>query len=103
MDRAAEVAKRFALIDVNKNGELDKEELGKVFGEHADQFLTYCDKAGAGNKDDQINLKEFQDAIVLDCADLDDATFQETWLDRMDKSIADAGISAAAAEGDYPP
>ena len=34
----------FAKVDKNGNGELDLPELQRVFGEHADQFLKFCDK-----------------------------------------------------------
>ena len=34
----------FAKVDKNGNGELDLAELQRVFGEHADQFLKFCDK-----------------------------------------------------------
>jgi len=99
INREEELAKLFAQIDTNSNGELDKAELTKVFGEHAEQFLQFCD----ADSDKAITCKEFQDGIVHDCTDLDDAAFQDTWLTRMSKSLADAGIGGAAGEDEYPP
>jgi len=89
MDRAAELTTRFNAIDTNANGTLDKSELSAVFGEHAEQFLQFCD----GDTDGALTLDEFTTGIVNDAKDLDDEVFTRDWLERMSSCIAE-GVTA---------
>merc|ERR1719399_2211496 len=86
MDRAAELTTRFNQIDVNKNGKLEKSELKAVFGEHASEFLKFCDD----NSDGELTCDEFVAGITKDCTDMSDEDFQTNWLDRMSQCIKDA-------------
>jgi tetratricopeptide (TPR) repeat protein len=90
-DRAAQLASRFAQIDTNSNGTLEKSELTAVFGEFAGQFLSFCD----GNSDGALTCDEFTSGIINDAKDLSDDDFQTDWLDRMTTCIAAAAPSAA--------
>merc|ERR1719353_1079080 len=86
LDRAKELSDRFKLIDTNGNGTLEVSELQSVFGEHATEFLKFCD----GDGDKQLTNDEFVNGITEDCKDMDDADFQTNWLDRMSEAIAAA-------------
>jgi quinol monooxygenase YgiN len=92
VDRAAELKTRFGQIDTNNNGSLEKSELIAVFGEHADEFLKFCD----GDQDGSLTSDEFVNGIVGDCDGMSDEDFQANWLDRMSKCIADAAPADAA-------
>jgi len=81
----------FAKVDKNGNGELDLAELQRVFGEHADQFLKFCDK----DSDKAITCDEWLAGIIGDTADLSEEDFNEQWVTRMDGCVA----AADAAEG----
>ena len=59
---AAELTQRFNLIDTNSNGTLEKSELRAVFGEHAEEFLKFCD----GNNDGALTAEEFVAGILND-------------------------------------
>merc|ERR1712166_859357 len=78
----------FQKVDVNANGALCLSELKRVFGEHAGQFLTFCD----GDDDKEISVDEWLKGILGDTADLSEEEFQATWVERM-------GGCVAAAEG----
>eukprot|EP00656_Telonema_subtile_P005722 TRINITY_DN12614_c0_g1_i1.p1 TRINITY_DN12614_c0_g1~~TRINITY_DN12614_c0_g1_i1.p1 ORF type:complete len:384 (+),score=106.90 TRINITY_DN12614_c0_g1_i1:28-1152(+) len=91
MDREAELKNRFALIDVDSNGSLEKSELAAVFGEHADEFLKFCD----GNSDGALTSAEFVTGILDDTKDMSDEDFQTHWLDRMSTCIGEAVVPAA--------
>merc|ERR1711998_41634 len=91
MDKTAELTTRFGLIDTNSNGKLEKSELVAVFGEHAEEFLKFCD---AGEKDGVLTCEEFCAGIIEDTKDMSDADFQANWLDRMSKCIEDAKPAA---------
>jgi len=90
MDKTAELATRFAKIDSNSNGTLEFSELETVFGEHAEEFLKFCDGA---EKDRVLTPEEFCAGVIGDTADLSDEAFRTTWLDRMDGCIAAAGAA----------
>merc|ERR1712166_1549211 len=91
MDRTAELSSRFALIDSNQNGSLEKSELAAVFGEHAESFLQFCD---AGDKDGSLTSDEFVNGILGDTKELSDEQFTADWLERMSSCIADAKPAA---------
>merc|ERR1719272_628830 len=93
MDRTAELTSRFALIDSNQNGSLEKSELAAVFGEHAESFLQFCD---AGDKDGSLTSDEFVNGILGDTKELSDEQFTADWLERMSSCIADAKPAAPA-------
>jgi uncharacterized OsmC-like protein len=95
MDRKAQLADRFKLIDSNSNGKLEVSELKAVFGEHADEFLKFCDDDG----DKSLTCDEFTDGILNDVSELSDAEFQVQWLDRMAACITDRDTSSGAAAG----
>jgi len=86
MDKKAELASRFALIDTNSNGTLEVSELEAVFGEHATEFLKFCD---AGDKDGKLTGEEFASGILNDIGEMPDEDFKKNWLDRMDGCIAE--------------
>jgi nucleoside diphosphate kinase len=87
MDRTAELTSRFKLIDTNHNEKLEISELKAVFGEHAAEFLKFCD---AGEKDGELTCEEFVTGILGDTETMSDEDFQTNWLDRMSQCIADA-------------
>jgi len=80
----------FNQIDTSGNEELDSKELEVVFGEHASDFLKFCD----GDGDKSITLTEWLDGITGDVSAMTEEKFQENWVVRMQKCIVDAGITA---------
>lgn len=94
MDRTFELTSRFALIDTNSNGSLEKSELASVFGEHAQEFLKFCD----GDNDGSLTSDEFVKGILGDTSEMSDEDFTSTWLERMSTCIADAKPKAADAK-----
>merc|ERR1719272_1475032 len=90
----------FGRIDslIAKDGKASKAELSKVFGEHADQFLQFCDKDG----DSDLTCEEFCAGILTDAADMSQEDFDANWADRMEGVVAaaegaQAGEAAPAA------
>jgi len=80
------LAALFAKVDVNANGKLEYNELTRVFGDFADQFLEFCDQ----DKDKEITVEEWTAAIIKDTADLSEEDFQAQWVTRMAESLAAA-------------
>ena len=62
-----------------------------VFGEHAEEFLKFCD---AGEKDGVLTCEEFCAGIIEDTKEMSDDEFKANWLDRMSKCIEDAKPAA---------
>merc|ERR1711988_711295 len=107
--RKAELQKLFDRIDNLVQGDkfLTKEELTKVFGVHAEEFLKFCDGQGGGEKDDQLTFDEFQNGIINDAKDLSEDEFKANWITRMTgvveeaekvKQEEDAAKASASAE-----
>jgi len=86
------LAALFAKVDVNANGKLEYNELTRVFGDFADQFLEFCDQ----DKDKEITVEEWTAAIIKDTADLSEEDFQAQWVTRMTESLAAAPPAAPA-------
>jgi len=82
----------FSKVDKNSNGSLELSELKRVFGEHADQFLKFCD----GDGDKAISSDEWLAGIIGDTADLSEEEFAETWITRMSGCVATAEAADAA-------
>jgi len=101
MDRGAELTTLFGRIDalVTKDDSLDMDELKQVFGEHADEFIKYCDGQGeAGAVDAKLTFEEFKTGILADTKDMSDDDFKTNWIDRMTGCVE----AAEAAEGATP-
>jgi len=64
-------------------------EMKAVFGDHAAEFLRFCDK----DDDKSLTCDEFTTGIVGDTGDMSDEDFQAQWLDRMSSCIADRDAS----------
>merc|ERR1719345_398813 len=86
----------FGRIDslIAKDGKASKAELSKVFGEHADQFLEFCDKDG----DTDLTCEEFCAGILNDAADMSQEDFDTNWANRMDGVVKTAEDTKAAEE-----
>merc|ERR1719191_394512 len=99
MDRVGELKKLFARIDalVDQDESLDMDELKQVFGEHADEFIKYCDGQANGDVDAKLSFDEFSTGIINDTKDMDDAEFQANWIDRMTGCVKEAEDAKAAA------
>merc|ERR1711988_879264 len=101
MDRAAELQKLFGRIDalVEKDDSLSMDELKAVFGEHADEFIKYCDGQGeAGAVDAKLTFEEFKTGILADTKDMSDDDFKTNWIDRMTGCVEAAEAAKPAAE-----
>jgi len=81
----------FGKIDTNGNGSLEYSELQRVFGEHADQFLQFCDK----DADKAITCDEWLTGILNDTADMSEEDFTANWVTRMEGCLADAPALSA--------
>merc|ERR1711865_1147136 len=76
----------FGKVDLDNNGKLSVSELKRVFGDHAEQFLQFCD-----NDDDKaITEAEWLKGILGDTADMSEEEFQLNWVDRMNACVAEA-------------
>merc|ERR1719272_2409939 len=86
----------FGRIDslIAKDGKASKAELSKVFGDHADQFLEFCDKDG----DTDLTCEEFCTGILNDAADMSQEDFDTNWANRMDGVVKTAEDTKAAEE-----
>merc|ERR1719399_1379328 len=102
MDRAAALKTLFESIDalVEKDDSLSMDELNAVFGEHAEEFIKYCDGQNGGEEDKKLSFDEFSAGILNDTKDMSDEDFQSNWIDRMTQCIEDAqkAKDAKAAE-----
>merc|ERR1712159_654019 len=76
---------------IKKDGQASKAELEAVFGEHAAEFLKFCDK----DADENLSKDEFCDGILKDCDGMSQEDFDENWANRMEGVVA----AAEAAKG----
>merc|ERR1719473_986177 len=99
MDRTAALQDLFNRIDKlsKEDQSLDMDELKQVFGEHADEFIKYCDGQAQGEVDAKLSFDEFSTGIMQDTKDMDDAEFQANWIDRMSGCVKEAEDAKAAA------
>merc|ERR1719352_1817411 len=91
MDAAAAKTTLEGLFDridalINKDGEASKDELTKVFGEHAEEFLKFCDK----DADSKLTKEEFTGGILKDCDGMSQEDFNTNWAERMEGVVAEA-------------
>merc|ERR1711907_225853 len=96
MDAAAAKTTLGGLFDridqlIKKDGQASKAELEAVFGEHAAEFLKFCDK----DADENLSKDEFCDGILKDCDGMSQEDFDENWANRMEGVVA----AAEAAKG----
>merc|ERR1711977_802746 len=79
------------LVDEDKSA--SKDELTKVFGEHAGEFLKFCDK----DDDKALTEEEFVEGIINDCKDMKQDDFDTNWKTRMEDVITKAEEEKAKA------
>merc|ERR1711998_305302 len=106
MDRSAALKNLFDRIDAlcSKDDALDMDELKAVFGEHADEFIKYCDGQGeAGAVDAKLTFEEFKTGILADTKDMSDDDFKANWIDRMTGCVEAAEAAKPAAEEEAAP
>merc|ERR1712054_741124 len=73
--------------------------MGAVFGEHADEFIKYCDGQGeGGNVDAKLTFEEFKTGILADTKDMSDDDFKTNWIERMTGCVEAAEAAKPAAE-----
>merc|ERR1711924_284959 len=105
MDSAAAKVTLEGLFDridalITKDGQASYEELTAVFGEHAEEFLKFCDK----DTDKKLTKDEFTSGILGDCDGMSQEDFDTNWANRMEGVVAAAEAKqtaeapAAAAE-----
>merc|ERR1711998_4580 len=98
MDKDAAKATLEGLFDridalVTQDGVASKEELAKVFGEHAAEFLQFCDK----DSDEKLSKDEFTSGILNDCGEMSQEDFNANWAERMEACVKEAEGKAAPA------
>merc|ERR1711977_388601 len=71
---------------IKKDGEASKKELEAVFGEHAGEFLKFCDK----DADEKLTKDEFTAGILADCDGMSQEDFDAQWANRMEEVVAEA-------------
>merc|ERR1719473_2565806 len=105
MDREGELKTLFGRIDalVEKDESLSMDELKAVFGEHADEFIKYCDGQAGGEEDKKLTFDEFKSGILADTKDMTDDEFKANWVDRMTQCVVDAEAAKPAAEEEAAP
>merc|ERR1712166_136894 len=87
LDREQQLKACFEIIDTNENGVLDFSELRAVFGAaHAAEFVRFC--SSQNGRSQSLTPSEFIQGIVGDTVDLQDAEFQDQWLNRITKCIS---------------
>merc|ERR1719155_112306 len=98
MDRSAALKDLFGRIDklVKEDQSLEIDELKKVFGEHAEEFIKYCDGQKEGAVDNALSFPEFEAGILADTKDMSDEDFNKNWIERMTGCVAEAEAAAAA-------
>merc|ERR1719281_1304314 len=106
MDKDAAKATLEGLFDridalIKKDGEASKAELEAVFGEHAGEFLKFCDK----DADEKLTKDEFTSGILNDCGDMSQEDFDSNWAERMEGVVkaAEEKKAAEAAPEEAPP
>merc|ERR1712166_882581 len=86
-DREQQLQACFEIIDTNENGVLDFSELQAVFGAaHAKEFVRFC--SSQSGRSQSLTPSEFIQGIVGDTVDMQDAEFQDQWLNRITKCIS---------------
>merc|ERR1719253_1178638 len=88
---------------VNEDGFATLDELSKVFGEHAAEFIENCDGFNNMEKEGKLSKEEFVQGILNDVNKngLSQETFDEDWAGRMDAAVKmaeDAKPAEPAAE-----
>merc|ERR1712054_580942 len=84
---------------VEKDDSLSMDELKAVFGEHADEFIKYCDGQGeGGNVDAKLTFEEFKTGILADTKEMSDDDFKTNWIERMTGCVEAAEAAKPAAE-----
>merc|ERR1719456_1324518 len=61
-------------------------------GEHAGEFLKFCDK----DADEKLTKDEFTDGILNDCGDMSQEDFDSNWAERMEGVVKAAEEKKAA-------
>merc|ERR1711998_268513 len=77
---------------INQDGQASYEELQAVFGEHADEFLKFCDK----DDDKKLTKDEFTGGILKDCDGMSQEDFNANWAERMEGVVKAAEDNKAA-------
>merc|ERR1711934_1106409 len=77
---------------IKKDGEASKKELEAVFGEHAGEFLKFCDK----DADEKLTKDEFTAGILGDCDGMSQEDFDANWANRMEGVVAAAEANKPA-------
>merc|ERR1711935_1290604 len=97
--RTASLTALFNRIDAleKKDDALSKGELTKVFGEHAGEFLKFCDGQAEGAVDQALSLDEFTAGILGDTSDMSQEDFDTNWVTRMTGCVEEAEVAQAAA------
>merc|ERR1719160_2224649 len=90
MDKDAAKATLEGLFD--RIDALIKAELEAVFGEHAGEFLKFCDK----DADEKLTKDEFTSGILNDCGDMSQEDFDSNWAERMEGVVKAAEEKKAA-------
>merc|ERR1712110_866258 len=100
MNREEELRKLFDRIDAleSKDKSLSMGELKKVFGEHADEFIKFCDGQAGGDGDKALSFDEFKSGILNDAKDLTEDEFKAQWVDRMDGVLKEAEAAQPTQE-----
>eukprot|EP00656_Telonema_subtile_P021292 TRINITY_DN2231_c0_g1_i1.p1 TRINITY_DN2231_c0_g1~~TRINITY_DN2231_c0_g1_i1.p1 ORF type:complete len:291 (-),score=77.43 TRINITY_DN2231_c0_g1_i1:308-1180(-) len=81
---------------VSKDGVASKDELALVFGEHAEEFLKFCDADG----DTKLTKEEFIAGIKGDTEGMTDEDFKTNWVDRMESVVKQAEDRPAPEEAE---
>merc|ERR1712195_466987 len=97
--RTASLTALFNRIDAleKKDDALSKGELTKVFGEHAGEFLKFCDGQAEGAVDQALSLEEFTAGILGDTNDMSQEDFNTNWVTRMTGCVEEAPAAEEAA------
>merc|ERR1719181_2240836 len=97
LNREEALQKLFDRIDAleSQDQSLSLGELKKVFGEHADEFIKFCDGQAGGDEDKALDFNEFKSGIMNDAKDLSDEDFTANWITRMEGVIEAAEAAKA--------
>ena len=83
----------FNAFDLDGNGVLQPSELAVAFGDHAKEFLEFCDQ----DSDSLISLDEWNDGILTQTKTLTEASFQTDWIERMRSMLPEGWEEKAPA------
>merc|ERR1712094_41596 len=99
MNREEELKKLFDRIDALESKDKSlRGELKKVFGEHADEFIKFCDGQAGGDEDKALDFNEFKSGILNDSKDLSDEEFTANWITRMTGVVEEAEAAKKTEE-----